>query len=569
MRKWIGTGKLAVVMIVAGSLFSSTFAMAHGDTPDTAPSERPEAEAVIHTPPGARSVGEPRIADANEVAYLQLRTLDEGSGELTPCRVNVIGPDGHYYEPADNPLSPWSLQRAGNREGKGPFRYYGWFFYHNGEVAVTVPAGKVTIEAWKGFEYRPVRQQITVLAGETKTVTLTMSRTLDMAAKGWYSGDPHIHLDRKDATDTERALDLIGAEDIRNGFILGLNDAKTFNGVPEEQESPQLQGMGAASIATRGNYSVSSGYEYRNSSYGHILLLMADDLVFRDQVLAVDEWPTFAKVAEETHRLNGSAIHAHGGYEKEIYADYIPGATDGVELLQFAVYRGIGLEGWYHILNAGYRFPAVGASDYPYCRALGDCRTYVQLEEDTSMKAWTSGLVAGRSFFTTGPMLEFTVNSTSPGGELAYEADVESVTVRLTLRSEVAAISAIDVYANGKIAKKIRLDQQTSAYELPQKLNYTFRLPLGESTWFAAHAYGESTPGLPDVEAHTNPVYVIKDGEPIANTKSVQWLLAKLDERIRAVEAMEEFEKKADVLAYFNDCRSQLATKGPQAAPSE
>ena len=49
----------------------------------------------------------------------------------------------------------------------------------------------------------------------------------------------------------------------------------------------------------------------------------------------------------------------------------------GVELLQFGIYRGIGLEGWYHVLNAGFRFPVIAACDYPACRKLGDCRTYV------------------------------------------------------------------------------------------------------------------------------------------------------------------------------------------------
>ena len=521
------------------------------------------AEAHIHTPAGHTVPGEPRVVEGDETAQIQVRVIDKATGDVTPCRINVLGADGHYYEPEDNPLAAWSLHKAGNRTTKGPFRYYGWSFYSDGDDAVTVPVGDVVVEVWKGFEYRPLRKTITVAAGEMKSVELTLSRTLDMAAEGWYSGDPHIHLDRKDDADTQQVLDLMAAEDIRNGFMLALNDAKTFDGVLENQETPQLQGMGQASVVTRGNYTVSSGYEYRNSTYGHILLIMADDLVFRDQVLAVDEWPTFAKVAEETHRLNGRAIHAHGGYEKEIYADFIPGATDGVELLQFAVYRGIGLTGWYHMLNAGYRFPAVGASDYPYCRALGDCRTYVHLGEDTSMQAWTDGLVAGKSFMTTGPMVNFTIDGASPGDTLQRDETTETVTVKLTVRSEVAAIETIDFIANGQVVKQFRLDPQTPACDLPQRLNYTFKLPLADSTWFAVRAHGESMEGLPDAEVHTNPVYVLKGEAPIANAASVDWLLKKLDERIAIIEALDDFEKKGEVLAFFNDCRSQLAGKKP------
>ena len=58
-------------------------------------------------------------------------------------------------------------------------------------------------------------------------------------------------------------------------------------------------------------------------------------------------------------------------------------ACSAVELLQFGVYRGIELAGWYDILNIGYRFPCVGASDYPACRKLGDCQTYVSLERSS------------------------------------------------------------------------------------------------------------------------------------------------------------------------------------------
>ena len=321
-----------------------------------------------------------------------------------------------------------------------------------------------------------------------------------------------------------------------------------------------MQGMGDGSMSQRGEHVVSSGFEYRNSTFGHILLLMADDLLFKDQVLAVDEWPTFAEVAQEVHRLNGKAIHAHGGYEKEIYADYIPGATDGVELLQFAVYRGIGLQGWYHILNAGFRFPSIGASDFPYCRALGDCRTYVRLGEDQSMRAWTDAVVAGRSFMTTGPMVQFTVNGAGPGETLNADASVELVEVVLSVRSEVAPISDIEILANGVAVRHFRIDRATRAGDLPQELNYRFTLPLRASAWFAARAYGEQVEGLPDAEAHTNPVYILRGEAPIANDESVAWLLIKLDANIAEIEAM-DFEKKADVLRYYNDCRSLLAAR--------
>lgn len=556
MKHRIGLITLFVIALLA----FPPATVAHDDAHGPIAPVSPEAEALIHTAPGASVAGVPAVAEGAQSALLNLRVIDSATGAPTFCRVNVIGPDGNYYEPEQHAQQPWSLQRLGNRKEKGPFRYYGWFFYCDGEESVRVPAGESTIEVWKGLEYRPVRQKVTVAANGVVESTVTIQRTLDMAAQGWFSGDPHIHLNRRDNTDLERALDLTAAEDIRYGFLLGMNDPKQFNGVMADQEWPQLQGMGDASVLQRGNHVVSSGFEYRNITFGHILLLMADELLFKDQVLAVNEWPTFAEVAKEVQRLNGKAIHAHGGYEKEIYADYIPGATDGVELLQFAIYRGIGLEGWYHILNAGFRFPSVGASDFPYCRALGDCRTYVRLGEDKSMRAWTDAAVAGRSFMTTGPMLEFTVNDAGPGDSVKIEAGTQTVDIFLTVRSELSAVSDVQIIANGLPAKHFRIDRTTKAGRLPQQLTYRFQLPLSGSTWFSARAYGEQASGLPDAEAHTNPMYVLRGEEPIANVASVNWLLARLDERIAEIGTM-DFEKKADVLQYYQDCRALLAAR--------
>ena len=47
----------------------------------------------------------------------------------------------------------------------------------------------------------------------------------------------------------------------------------------------------------------------------------------------------------------GYAFYAHGGYAQAIYADFVQGDVNGVELLQFGVYRGIELDDWYRILN--------------------------------------------------------------------------------------------------------------------------------------------------------------------------------------------------------------------------
>ena len=119
-----------------------------------------EDEAILFTPPGFTRPGEPRTTAGVGTGTIRIIVIDEAMGKPTPCRLNVVGADGNFYQPEPNRLTPYSLTGRwpktgkGNREGKAPFRYYGRFFYCPGQIEVKVPAGPVRLEAAKGFEYR-------------------------------------------------------------------------------------------------------------------------------------------------------------------------------------------------------------------------------------------------------------------------------------------------------------------------------------------------------------------------------------------------------------------------------
>ena len=344
------------------------------------------------------------------------------TGRPTLCRVNVIGADGNYYEPKENPLgqfsltSTWPESLAGNRPSKAPIRYFGHFFYTNGEFTVDVPAGTVRIEVWKGFEYRPAVLTSEVSAGASPKLQLSIAHRADVAREGWYSGDMHLHFDRTSDADEKIIFDLMEAEDIRFGKILCYNENTSgYRGMMPEQVAPQRRGLGDKSIARRGDYHIISGQEYRNGVFGHLNLYLRDRLVLEGRELDPNVGPLFGTIGAETRAHGGYAFHAHGGYALEIWADLVQRATNGVELLQFGIYRGIGLEGWYHVLSTGFRFPGYGASDYPACRKLGDCRTYVHIAGQPNFVDWLRGAAEGRSFMTSGPLLLLDVDGHLPG----------------------------------------------------------------------------------------------------------------------------------------------------------
>lgn len=511
------------------------------------------AEAMIHTPPGFSAAGKPGGYRGQHPARLQVRILDHASGQPTFCRVNVVGSDGNFYEPVDNRLAPYSLHRLANRPGKGPFRYYGWFFYTAGAFEVDVPPGPTRVEVWKGYEYHPQTQTVTATADTVCRVKLELRRTAAMADEGYYSGDTHIHLSRCDADDEARALDLMAAEDMQFGMLLSHNDGRTYSGSMERQLHPQDRGFGPSSVVERGPYAIASGQEYVCSSYGHICLYLHNRLVLEGRTVDPNRWPLLGLLGEETRKLGGYSIHAHGGYANEIYADFPQRVTDGVELLQFAEYRGVALEGWYRMLNVGYRFPAVGACDYPYCRALGDCRTYVFSPKRPTMAEWVRRVAEGRSFFTTGPLLILELDDHRPGDVLRRSGgDAHPLRARVRVRSEVTPVTHVELVVGGRSAVCRPIPAGQAGW-----FEFEHLLAVREPTWVAARAWSASPPGRPDAEAHTNPIYVAIDGKLPYAEADLDWLLARLDQRIAELQSR-RFAEKPAALEFFGKSRRAL-----------
>ncbi|QDU79776.1 hypothetical protein Pla110_14900 [Polystyrenella longa] len=548
-----------LILLIGSTLFIGSRLFSE----DVAPPEE-AFEAEIHQRPDSPQPAFPQIAEGENTGTLKLQVLDSRTGEPLLCRVNVIGADDQYYEPSDSTLKPYSLHRLGNRKEKGPFRYYGWFFYSRGTEAISLPAGKTRIEVCKGFEYQPTALTVEIQPGQTYQAEIRLSRKLNMAQRGWYSGDPHIHLDRKTDEQDDIIFDLLEAEDIKYGQILCFGDINKYQPTMTTQLTPQMRGMGEESIRTRKDYSIISGQEYRCKTYGHILLLGARRLVDADgPTTDPNNWPLFGMVADETHALGGQAVHAHGGYEREIYADFAQEATDGVELLQFAVYRGIGLEGWYHILNAGYRFPALGASDYPFCRALGDCRTYAWIDTPTatrdnspSITEWNDSVRAGKTFFTTGPLVEFSVNGKRPGEEVAITTSgttPNTVRVRVKGMSLLSPVEELQLIHQGKVVQTKRL----IGTERTGQFHWDVELPVEQTSWIAFRAWGKSVSERENTELHTNPVYVVVDEAPYASPASLKWLIGKVTEQYEE-QAAREFPQREQVLKYFEKSRSLL-----------
>ena len=381
---------------------------------------------------------------------------------------------------------------------------------------------------------------------------------------GHLSGDPHLHFPRRDDADDQVILDLMEAEDIHYGSILAYNEpAGPYQGTMEAMASPQLRGLGASSGRAAEAYLIASGQEYRSSTYGHLNLYWRDGLVLPGQKVNANNWPLYGQLGRETQRQGGFAIHAHGGYAQAVYADVIQKNVSAVELLQFGVYRGIELADWYAMLNIGYRIPIVGASDYPACRALGDCRTYVRIpgsadrtaSQPPDFPAWLNGMAEGRSFVTTGPLLVLDLQGEHPGAVITLKGrGPHRLSVELAVFGLVVPFSKVQILVNGHVARELAV---TAGAGAPQTIRSSGTLVLEKSSWIAARAVSTSPSGLPDAEAHTNPIYVDIDGKAPYDRESLDRLVARIDRQM-AAHRKRDFAEKAKVLDYFQKSRDLL-----------
>jgi len=180
---------------------------------------------------------------------------------------------------------------------------------------------------------------------------------------------------------------------------------------------------------------------------------------------------------------------------------------------------------WYQVLNAGLRVRASGETDFPCITGerVGIGRVYVKLDGPLEFDAWCDGLAAGRSYVSDGRthLMDFTAHGASP--DAVVECGVGDSELAVASGDEV--VFAVDAAARRESPEPLEAElvvngfpvatQQVPADGSLQQL--TFRHRFEKSGWAAVRIF----PG-----GHTNPIFVIADGQPILEPRSVAWCLA-------------------------------------------
>jgi hypothetical protein len=126
----------------------------------------------------------------------KLDVKDADTGQLIPARVGVYDSTGRAPLPSDQApliqrfgdkirlllIAPRAFWPSDNRQG----------FYTKGHYEARLPEGTYEIAVSRGPEYHTYHGTFQVGA-KGAVVTVPLKRYIDMASRGWISGDDHVH----------------------------------------------------------------------------------------------------------------------------------------------------------------------------------------------------------------------------------------------------------------------------------------------------------------------------------------------------------------------------------------
>ena len=444
-------------------------------------------------------------------------TVKEGkTGALVPARLGLYDATGRAPLASENALM---LQRfaddlrmlAVNERTFWPSENR-QAFYVDGTYEAKVPAGTYELIATRGLEFHAYKGAVEVRENQISMVTVSLERYANLPAKGWYSGDSHIHLTRDEVADP-LVWGMVAGEDVHVGNLLEMGN---ISGTHFKQ--PKHWGK-ASRYERDGHFIVSGQEDPRTWFLGHTIHHNLSTPIHAP----ANEYFLYDKVFEESHRQGGISGFAHAGWGQRgadpaqldrglaLLAPF--GLVDFIEVMQGGRLRS---EGWYRLLNLGLRVSPAAGSDWPYTDFPGIVRNYVKLDGPLNLDAWFESFRAGHVYVTNGPLMEFTVNGRQMGEEVRVKRgaklDIEAIA---QLNPDVDALDRIELIVLGDVAS-------TESATRSDRVQMKQQLIANRSMWIAARAWGERQDPQHSVIGHTAPIYVVVDDEPTWKADAVE-----------------------------------------------
>lgn len=420
---------------------------------------------------------------------------------------------------------------------------HGAVYFYGGEVTeLAVPAGQYKVEAVRGIATPPVSAVVAVGGGQVKEVSLDMKSVWNAQANGWYSSDNHFHITSGSFSfKPEQIAPILQAEDIDVATPMTTNAFARFPGA----ELFKFERRGNSPI-------IRYGQEVR-TALGHFGLMGASGLFWPwyfgpgTQVYRRDELSN-ATAAAFARRNGGAGTYVHpvlpyGSFEGDpfasdtglnaipfgLVADAVLGNVDAIEVADIFSDEVASAAVWKRLLTLGQPIGLNAGTDASLASfrtiAVGTSRVYVRVGGPLSYDSYVTALKAGRSFVTTGPLVDFRAGGVGPGG--VVQRGSGKVAFTLELHSAVPA-QEVRILVNGQpVWRGSGLSAAGS-----RTLSGTVNLPSGG--WISAEVQGSGTMPPPGMDSYayaiTGPVWIDRVGssEPAARRAAASDLIRAL-----------------------------------------
>ena len=457
---------------------------------------------------------------------LSLTVRGENNRQV-PVRVGLYDKTGRMPLPSEDAITIKEWQELRQIAGLMPIYGGAWpaenrrIFYIDGDYRAKIPVGNYDLVISRGMEYRFSRRTVTIEAGKDNLVDIKLERWSDMPAKDWYSGDTHLHYGRGHIKDDINIFKHAMAEDLHVTNLLEM-------GTNVDTYARQYNWGENAWYGKGTHYLVPGQEDPRTNRVGHTV-----SLNLSEPVRFPDKYFLYHNVFEKVKAQGGVTgyAHSHDGLLPFFNAggglalDVPFGLVDLVELFNSPRERKSPWVSsvWFDFLNLGYKLAPMAGTDYMNIGVQpGTVRTYVKLEEGYSVQSWFDALKAGRSFVTSGPMLEMTVNGKGPGSELKLKVgDTVIIKASADVMPDIGTLSKLELYEQGKLiaTKDSAIGSET--------LHLDHEIKVGHGTWFVLLAYGKNG-GLDTLHAATAPTYVSVNANGFCKLSDVAGIALKM-----------------------------------------
>jgi hypothetical protein len=510
--------------------------------------------------------------DGKRVLQVELR--DDTTRDILAGRVYLEDEEGRHYfarpvDPAGQAVV-YDVERTPQSREK-----HTTVSPHPFEFEVPEQA-TVTLTVERGKEYHVATLQVPPPADPTaiQRVEVPMRRWIDMAARGWYSGDTHVH---------RRLVDcphLVEAEDLNVAFPLAywVREARQTGdkGPVAGQPAPAVIWCGPR----RCLWPVNTEYELftvdgKPHTQGAVFVLnhrepprlgtppvapVADWAHQSGALLDLDKhswnWTVMIvpRMQVDLFELANNHVWRTNFLFRKWTIEMTPtnwGLEIGPEGVDEAGWIDWGFQTYYAFLNCGFRMrPTAGTGSGVHPVPLGFGRVYVEVPGDFTYEQWIEGLNAGRSFVTTGPML-FSRFNDHPAGTTVRDAQPG---YRLRVQGTAAnprPLDRLEIVVNGEVVRTISPANTAGPRgEYVSPWDETIVLP--HSAWVAVRCYDRGDDRRSRF-AHTAPVHVEIDGPVRPRKREVQHFIERMEHEIQrnqgvlAPAELAEYEHALDI----------------------